>query len=481
MRESRSNLHLSLLGFLILLIPLTLGLYYYLGMLEEEVVEAPVQRLVYDMEEEEDSVKKSIPDPEVLEPRELAVRGRACVPGGAPLSGLKLTVGSQSVVSAADGSFDFPPARRGRSAQLLIELAGEKVAAFGKVLVGDHPAARSSPGTALELLARRPSRIEWTVQVPVAAAREPGKDSAKKEISIGLGVVLVEGWGTGGRVSVKGTTSLPPGASIYTHLVFDGFRVASCLDPAVVSGAGTWEGLVFLSPQQRWYSGSHELAASFNAVVEDPGLILKLEKKLGEGVLQELGEVSGSCRVFIGDPEVAENGDRKVQVYTTRMVKAARRYRDGLRSRVDEILRLGKGWNPQLLSSRNGDRPGWFHEGLVEKDGGFAEAHWRAYLDERWRPGLSALLKEHRGNSQDNESAAKKYQECYNRVEGLLSGVLQLSKIYSMFVVYPGFGLKPHERDFYFDERGREDLTVLERIVDEHFERLERFMSLVGK
>jgi hypothetical protein len=50
-----------------------------------------------------------------------------------------------------------------------------------------------------------------------------------------------------------------------------------------------------------------------------------------------------------------------------------------------------------------------------------------------------------------------------------------------MFVVYPVFGLKPHEQDFYFDERGREDLSVLKRIVDEHFERLERFMSLVEK
>ena len=56
-----------------------------------------------------------------------------------------------------------------------------------------------------------------------------------------------------------------------------------------------------------------------------------------------------------------------------------------------------------------------------------------------------------------------------------------MSRVYSMFIVYPSFDLKPHEKDFYLDERGREDLAVLKRIVDEHFERLERFTTLVGK
>ena len=478
MSKSRSNLHLSLLGFLVLLIPLVLGLYYFQDLLQENT-ELPEERLVYDLEEEEEPVEIAAAEPEAPEPRELAVRGRACLPGGDPLPSLKLTVGDQSVVSEADGSFVLPPARRGRSLKLVIELGGEIITQFDNVLVGDDPEV--TPGAALQLLAPRPSQIEWTIQLPRDGARGKETKSAKKEISIELGAVLVEDWGGGGRVSVKGNTSLPPGAGIYTHLVFDGFRVASCLDPAVVTEAGNWEGTVFLAPRQRWYSGRHELSASFNAVVEDPGLIVELEKELGEGLLQKLGEVSSNCGVFIGEPAVAEKEDQEVQAYTIRMVREARRYRDGLRSRVDEVLRLGKGWNPQLLSSRNEERPGWFHELLVGKDGGFAEAHWRAYLDDSWRPGLSALLEEHRGKSEDSGSAVKKYQECYNRVEGLLGGILQMGRVYSMFVVYPVFGLKPHEKDFYFDERGREDLSVLKRIVDEHFERLERFMSLVQR
>ncbi len=480
MSKSRSNLHLSLLGFLVLLIPLVLGLYYFQDLMQEKRDFSP-QRLVFDLEEEEEPVEIEQPKAEVLEPRELALGGRASLPGGDPFAGLKLTVGDQSVVSDSDGNFVFPPARRGRSLELLIELEGELVARFDNVLVGDDPEAEVAAGAALQLLAPRPSQIEWSLQVPPLVPPEKGRKPAKKGISIKLGAVLVEDWGAGGRVSVKGSTSLPPGAGIYTHLAFDGFRVASCLDPAVVKQAGSWEGTVFLSPGQRWYSGLHELSASFNAVVEDPGLIAELEKELGEGILQELGEVSASGRVFIGQPGVAEKEDHEVQAYTVRMVSAARRYRDGLRSRVDEIRRLGKGWNPKLLAIRNEERPGWFHEPLVGKDGRFAEANWRAYLDENWRPGLLALLKEHRGKSDESESAAKKYQECYNRVEGLLSGILQMSRVYSMFVVYPVFGLKPHEKDFYFDERGREDLSVLKRIVDEHFERLERFMSLVEK
>ena len=86
MSKSRSNLHLSLLGFLVLLIPLVLGLYYFQDLLQENT-EVSEQRLVYDLEEEEEPVELELPKPEVLEPRELAVQGRACLPGGNPFPG----------------------------------------------------------------------------------------------------------------------------------------------------------------------------------------------------------------------------------------------------------------------------------------------------------------------------------------------------------------------------------------------------------
>ena len=139
MSKSRSNLHLSLLGFLVLLIPLVLGLYYFQDLLQENT-ELPEERLVYDLEEEEEPVEIAAAEPEAPEPRELAVRGRACLPGGDPLPSLKLTVGDQSVVSEGDGSFGLPPARRGRSLKLVIELGGEIITQFDNVLVGDGPA-----------------------------------------------------------------------------------------------------------------------------------------------------------------------------------------------------------------------------------------------------------------------------------------------------------------------------------------------------
>ncbi|MEE3181001.1 MAG: hypothetical protein VX288_03760, partial [Planctomycetota bacterium] len=92
--KSLSNLHLSLLGFLVLLIPLVLGLYYFQDLMQENT-EFPEERLVYDLEEEEEPVEIAVVKPEVLEPRELAVQGRACLPGGDPLPGLKLTLGDQ--------------------------------------------------------------------------------------------------------------------------------------------------------------------------------------------------------------------------------------------------------------------------------------------------------------------------------------------------------------------------------------------------
>ena len=473
MRERQSKLHLSLLAFLVMAIPLAVFLYYYSELLTvpEKVPEEAV--LVHDLYEDEPVVERE-PEPAVAEVRELEVRGRACMPDGTGVGGLKLTLAGQEVVSGPDGSFHFPLAKRGRDAVLRLELAGKEIAVFQKVLVGDDPEAVG--GSALELLPSLPAKIEWTVQVP-RVSPEPEGD----EFFIGMGAVLVEGWGSGGRISVQGTTRLPAGVGIYSHLSLDGFRVAGCLDPAIVSDKGRWQGEVFLSPEHRWYSGAHKLTASFNAVVEDPRMIAEWEKKLGEGRLQDAGELAASCGVYIGTPASAAAEDREVQAYALRMVQEARRYRDGLRSRVDEILRLGKGWAPQLLAVRNKKRPGWFHEGLVGEDGGFSEKTWRSYLDEKWRPGISALLKEHRGEQPGMPGSVRKYQECYSRVEGLLSGILQMSRVYSMFIVYPGFGLKPHEKDFYLDERGREDLTVLRRIVDDHFEKLERFTRLVDR
>ena len=53
-----------------------------------------------------------------------------------------------------------------------------------------------------------------------------------------------------------------------------------------------------------------------------------------------------------------------------------------------------------------------------------------------------------------------------------------MSRVYSLFVVYPQFGLPAHTNDFYFDERGENDLMLLRRVVDEQFESLERFTDL---
>ena len=461
---------------MVMLVPLALFFYYYSNLMNEAQEDRPEARLVYELYEDA-PVEEKLPEPVVVEASEFEVSGRACLPDGSGVPGLKLILAQESVVAGPDGSFHFPAAKRGRESVLRLELNGKELAVFEKVLVGDDPAAAGAGGTALELLPSKPAKIEWTVQVP----GKPDAASGGKKTFIGLGAVLVEGWGGGGRISVQGTSRLPAGAGIYSHLSFDGFRVAGCLDPAVVSAEGRWQGTVFISPEHRWYSGSHELTASFNVVVEDPRLVAEWEQKLGEGSLLDAGEIAASSGVYIGNPKVAEAEDRAVQVYTVRMVQEARRHRDGLRSRVDEILRLGKGWSPELLAVRNGKRPGWFHEGLVGEDGRFSEKTWRVYLDEKWRPGISALLKEHRGERPGEDGTARKYQECYSRLEGLLSGVLQMSRVYSMFIVYPSFDLKPHEKDFYLDERGREDLAVLKRIVDEHFERLERFTTLVEK
>jgi len=124
LRESRSKIHLSLLALLVMSVPLALFFYYYSNLMNEAQEDRPEARLVYELYED-DPVEEKLPEPVVVEASEFEVSGRACLPDGSGVPGLKLILAQESVVAGPDGSFHFPAAKRGRESVLRLELNGK--------------------------------------------------------------------------------------------------------------------------------------------------------------------------------------------------------------------------------------------------------------------------------------------------------------------------------------------------------------------
>ena len=103
MRESRSKIHLSLLALLVMLVPLALFFYYYSNLMNEAQEDRPEARLVYELYEDA-PVEEKLPEPVVVEASEFEVSGRACLPAGSGVPGLKLILAQESVVAGQDGS-----------------------------------------------------------------------------------------------------------------------------------------------------------------------------------------------------------------------------------------------------------------------------------------------------------------------------------------------------------------------------------------
>jgi len=281
--------------------------------------------------------------------------------------------------------------------------------------------------------------------------------------------VVVEDWGDAGRVQVAGASNLPDGAHVSASLAFAGYRVASAFEPAECRD-GVWVGTALLPPGSRFYSGVHECVAAFDLVVEDPGQVEQWIAVLSPAEADALRSVESRREIFVGLGDEALAEDRDERAYYEEALVAARRFHDGLVSRVDELQHAGKGWSPELLHGVSEARAAWFRESFVDEEGLLAEPRWRRFLDEEWRPALQARVELHATRS------SRKYLGPYSRLETLLSSTLQMSRVYSMFVVYPMFELEPHANDFYFDERGKNDLLLLRQLVDEQFTLLDQFV-----
>jgi hypothetical protein len=400
------------------------------------------------------------------------------------LSGVRMRLGDEEVDADPEGVVRFAPAVRPRFASLGVSAGGVEAARFERVVVGDAEAASEEESGALvyaSQLPERPLRLEWTVNLlrtdPLHASGAASGRTAQEQgdgPAIDVESVLVENWGVGGRVSARGRASLPPGAHIYLTLELDGFRVAGTLDPAQVQD-GSWAGILPLTEAVRLQPGTYEIVGSFHVLLEPLDLVESWRNSLGEARTAQLHEVVERRLVFFGDPEAAVRADMLAKEYYRRVFTETRRQLAVLKHLVDVFGLLGKGWDPELIARYWRAHEAWFQErgGLarefLDDEGRLREDRWRSFLDSEWRPQLDRLLAEHRARG------GGRHPEAETRTESLLGAVRQMSLIYSRFVVYPLFQLPPHPNDFFLDERGREDLELLENIVGDHSAYLARF------
>lgn len=433
------------------------------------------------------------------EPRELPITvfvfdrdGRPVAPGR-----VEAEVGDDRATTDSTGILRFPARRRsprsdgrfaiaGRNASEDAPEPGANVFAVPGLLTGDPT------GTAVDLLPipdalaleplrlpERPGRLVWTLIVPSSAA--PGVPDGSSAASpsepfwITVDWVLAEEWEGGARVRVEGRSNLPDGASIDTSLEFDGQRTASSFASAHVD-RGSWRGVLALPLETKLFAGEYLLHASFNPRLESAETIGSWPSRVADSIVESVeGEVHCERSVRFGDPEEARREDIEVERYYRRVLATAHAWDGALRSRLEEVVLLGQGWDPRVIAAHEEAHATWFQERLVALDGTLAETAWRHFLDEEWRPAVEEALEQHRARS------LVKYRVAESRMDSLLGSLLSLSQLHSMLRVYPLFGLPTHPNDDYNaggDANG--DLALLESRLEDNFHALERFTRLTS-
>src|SRR5690606_18260971 len=95
-------------------------------------------------------------------------------------------------------------------------------------------------------------------------------------------------------------------------------------------------------------------------------------------------------RIRLGDPEEARREDLLVEEYYREALRRARQWQRALIGRMEDILLVGRGWDPAILLAHEEAHSAWFREPLVTADGLLAESRWRRFLDEDWRPAVAS-------------------------------------------------------------------------------------------
>jgi len=421
------------------------------------------------------------PTPAVEPVRELEVTGVVVGSDLAPVPGVEVVFGSERASVNDKGAFSFPRARRARLTPLQVLRGAQELAAWGAVISGDQrpepptePEGGSTEGALVEddlsraLAPPFPGRIRLTINLaPAQSAVDPAAPPW-----LHTEEALVEDWGEGARIWLRGSSRLPDGAQIAACLYFDGERTVAAPEP-VVKGS-RFEAVMYWPREIGFFSGEFEVQVSFSAghqassareawAVEHPG------------VDWEQLEATGNKRsIFAGSHEESRAEDAAAGAYYAAQITEARRLERALKSTLSSTADQRRVWltgaRPRKRDAKDGTP--WFQKEYLLPDGKLDEARWRKFLDEEWRPEVRRLTEEH------VKRGSEKYGRASTMLSALLAALLDASYGYSKFVVYPAFGLGPHPNDDYVDEERSADLVRLEKVIASSFEGLERYRDL---
>lgn len=437
--------------------------YYFVG--NDDPITGPQETappIFEDFEEVEDEVipaPVTPPPPTPIPLRGRILRGRDLRPDPE----LVVLLDDRQIALSANGTFALPPSIRTSRGVLTCQRNSEEIARWDDIILGGMLDSLNVP---TELAPSSPTHIDLTVLTFEPLGSVDG-------FSIEPSAILVEEWGIGGRIRTLGHTNLPDGAHVAASLYFDRHRDLSTAEPGRVTDS-RFTVTIWSEGKEKLFSGRYQLHLAFNQTLETPANIDTWALEFSDLPWNRVGGHSVETDIVVGDPTVAAQEDRTFQAYYGLVLSKARILKAQLSTRVREIRRLGRGWNPEYLAERLESRQGWFHEEFVGADGKLNEELWRDFLDRRWRPQAQEVLERHMARG------PQKYQAAEGRVRDLYDSLLRQSRAYSLFVIYPLFGLKQHSNDFYQDDSGVGDLTVLERRIHDHFEQLERYTRLVG-
>ena len=274
---------------------------------------------------------------------------------------------------------------------------------------------------------------------------------------------------TAGESGYAGRRPLADGAAISGSLYFGRLRTLSSYESQLTQD-GRFVADIIAGRVNRVYSGRYTARASFNLTLQ-PEAFRRLYAEAGAA--SEASSFEAEKEIYVGALGDGYTEDLDAQRYYGRLLDESLRYRAVLEARVEALRRLSLEWMPGVRDGYGKARVGWFQEPVVDVGGGFLEARWRTFLDEEWRPPLKRVLEAHRARGQE------KYMEAGDHMGRVLGSLLRMSYIYSKFVVYPLFGLPPHDNDWYEDAYEGGDLALEKRIFDRSFEELQKYRRLV--
>lgn len=418
-----------------------------------------------------------VEEPTSLPPRALAITGRVLRNGLEPATGAVVVVGGETVTTDRAGRFEFAVALRPRRVRVRVLSGPEPDAAplaeWDDVVAGDFVGERRPDGSAVLVspedrdVPSQPRRIRWTVHVGLGKV-EREEPSPWLRIDAGL----VEEWGNGAGLRLRGNTKFPDGAKLDGSLYHENLRFLSSFRSAVVA-AGRFDVRISCTEETPFYSAPYDVRVNYNQILQAREYRDSLDP--ADETLALLQEATDRVLLFAGSPREAALEDGEARKYFSELLDELQALDGELTATVNDLRLLSQNWDPALLKARQAARSTWFEPQFLDDGGRFDETAWRHFLDVSWRPRVLDLLIRHRGRG------LGKYPETTRFADEAVDALWRLSFILSSFLIYPMFGLPPNPNDDFEVEEGLGDRFLHRKQVERGTYELGRFREILDK